>query len=104
MVGDTCRADAGGLVPPHQGPDSLLRTETGVEDNGAGLRGPVLGVPGGWRRPRGPCRPPWLWGLRWLASHQNQDRCIAMRSNKGMEQPSGAIAEMAAPLAAHPQR
>jgi hypothetical protein len=29
---------------------------------------------------------------------------IAMRSNKGMEQTSGAMSEMAAPLTAHPQR
>ena len=67
MVGNTSRADAGGLGPPHQGPDSLLRTETGVEDDGEGLRGEVLGVSSGRRRPRGPYRPSWLWGLHWLA-------------------------------------
>lgn len=33
-------------MPRHQGPDSRLRTETGVEDDGAGLGGTVLGVPG----------------------------------------------------------
>ena len=44
----------------HQGLDSLLRTETGVEDDGVGLRGAALGVPGGWRPLDGPCRPPWL--------------------------------------------
>src|SRR2546425_10196642 len=108
MVWDTYSAYAGGLGPPHQMPDSLLHTETGVEDDGAGVRRAVLGVPGGWHRPCGPCRPPYLWGLRWLASHRNQDRppegCIATRSNKGMEQTNGAMAEMAAPLAAHPQR
>ena len=47
-----------GLVPPHQEPDSLLRTEGGVENDGARFRGAVLGVSGGGRRPRGPCRPP----------------------------------------------
>ena len=26
-----------------------------------------LGVPSGWRRPRGSCRLPWLWRLRWVA-------------------------------------
>src|SRR5687767_6036222 len=69
MVGDTRRADGGGLVPRHQEPDSLLCTETGVEDNGAGLRGAALGVSSGWRCPRRPCRPSWLWGLRWLAHY-----------------------------------
>src|SRR3954454_24831914 len=67
MVGDTCGVDAGGVGPSHQGLDSLLRTETGVEDDGTGLRGAVLGVPGGWRPLAGPCRPPWLWRLRRVA-------------------------------------
>ncbi len=37
LVGDTAGAHAGGLGPPHQGPHSLLRTETGVEDDREGL-------------------------------------------------------------------
>jgi hypothetical protein len=55
MVGDTCRVDTGGVGPCHQGLDSLLRTETGVEDDGAGLRRAVLGVrwlaPSWWSLP-----------------------------------------------------
>ena len=43
MVGDTCRADARGLGTPHQEPDSVLRTETGVEAHGAGVRGAIPG-------------------------------------------------------------
>src|ERR1700680_487706 len=80
MVGDTCRADARGLGPPRQKPDSLLRTETGVEGDGASLRGAVLGVPGGRRCPRGPCRPPWLWDLRWLETEGHKGD----KGHKGM--------------------
>src|SRR5471032_2111247 len=79
MVWDTCRADAGGLVPPHQEPASLLPTKTGLADDGAGVRGAVLGVPGGWRRPCGPCRPPWLWGLRWLAGTRRRSSSKKLR-------------------------
>src|SRR5688572_23702343 len=70
MVGDTCRADADRLVPPHQEPDSLLRTGTSVEADGASFRGAVLGVSGSRRRPCGSCRRHWLWSLRRLASHR----------------------------------
>src|SRR3989304_3177645 len=108
MVWDTGGADASGVGLSHQEPDSLLRTEARVEDDDKGFCGAGLGVSGGGRLPRGPGRPPWLWGLLWLASHPNQDRppegCIATRSNKGMEQRSGTMAGMAAPLVAHPPR
>src|SRR5262245_40330899 len=67
MVGDTARAHTGRLGPPHQEPDSLLRTETGVEDDGESLVGAVLGVPGGRSRSHRACRRAWLWSLRWLA-------------------------------------
>jgi hypothetical protein len=70
MVGDTCRVDTGEAGPSHQGLDSLLRTETGVEDDGAALRGAVLEVPVGSRPAGCPCRPPWLWGLRPVGSHR----------------------------------
>src|SRR5436190_5636970 len=74
MVGDTCRAYAGGLVPPHQEPASLVPTEIRINDDEAAVRGAVLGVPGGWRRPYGTCRPHWLRNLRRLASHGSQVR------------------------------
>src|SRR5262245_3479401 len=67
MVRDTARAHAGRLGPHHQGPDSFLRTETGVEDDGEGLNGSVMGVPGGGRLPRGPCQSSQLCGLSALA-------------------------------------
>src|SRR5215208_1980896 len=83
MVRVTSRADTGRLGPPHQEPDSLLRTETGVEDHDEGLPGAVLGVPGGRRRPRGPCRPYWLWSLRSLASRPNQTDIYPHRDATG---------------------
>ena len=78
MVWDTGGADASGLGLSHQEPDSLLRTEGRIEDDGKGFGGAGVGVSGGRRGSLAACGFARIRGLRRLVrvARTNQGAAI----------------------------